>query len=112
MLRAMILGKSQDNALVTRAYHQLNKSNLPVFGLRDRANGKIIMVVQNKAIAFVVRAELFHRYHASTVSAFLFISPITGLCLSNWLLDDPLTWTVGLGGGMVALGVFLVYHFT
>ena len=74
--------------------------------------GMVYMGLAVNAIAFVVRAELFRRYHASTVSAFLFISPITGLCLSNLLLGDPLTWTVGLGGGMVALGVFLVYRFT
>ena len=73
--------------------------------------GIVYMSLAVNAIAFVVRAELFRRYHANTVSAFLFISPITGLCLSNWLLGDPLTWTVGLGGGMVALGVFLVYHY-
>lgn len=63
-------------------------------------------------IAFVVRAELFRRYSASTVSAFLFVSPITGLWLSHWFLDDPITWTLGVGGAMVALGVFLVYRFT
>ena len=74
--------------------------------------GIVYMGLAVNAIAFVVRAELFHRYHASAVSAFLFISPITGLCLSSWLLGDPLTWTVGLGAGMVALGVFLVYRFT
>ncbi len=73
--------------------------------------GIVYMGFAVNAIAFVVRAELFSRYNASTVSAFLFISPITGMCLSNWLLGDPLTWTVGLGGGMVALGVFLVYHY-
>ena len=64
------------------------------------------------AIAFVVRAELFRRYSASTVSAFLFVSPITGLWLSHWFLNDPLNWTLVLGGAMVALGVFLVYRFT
>ena len=74
--------------------------------------GIVYMGLAVNAIAFVVRAELFRRYHASTVSAFLFISPITGLCLSNWLLGDPLTWSIGLGGAMVALGVFLVYRFT
>ena len=64
------------------------------------------------AIAFVVRAELFRRYNANIVSAFLFISPITGLLLGHWLLGDPLTWTVGLGGAIVSLGVFLVYRFS
>lgn len=74
--------------------------------------GIVYMGLAVNAIAFVVRAELFRRYHVSTVSTFLFMSPITGLCLSNLLLGDPLTWTVGLGAGMVALGVFLVYRFT
>ncbi len=36
---------------------------------------------------FVVRAELFRRYSASTVSAFLFTSPVIGLVLSHW--DAP-----------------------
>ena len=73
--------------------------------------GIVYMGLAVNAIAFVVRAELFRRYNASTVSAFLFISPITGLCLSNWLLGDTLTWTLGLGCAMVAVGVFLVYLF-
>jgi drug/metabolite transporter (DMT)-like permease len=63
-------------------------------------------------IAFVIRAELFRRYSASTISAFLFISPLAGLGLSYWFLGEPLNWLLGLGGGMVALGVFLVYRFS
>ena len=74
--------------------------------------GIVYMGLAVSAIAFVVRAELFRRYSANTVSAFLFISPITGLWLSHWFLGDPITWTLGLGGAMIALGVFLVYHFT
>ncbi len=74
--------------------------------------GIVYMGLAVNAIAFVVRAELFRRYSASTVSAFLFVSPITGLWLSHWFLGDPITWTLGMGGAMVALGVFLVYHFT
>ena len=73
--------------------------------------GIVYMGLAVNAIAFVVRAELFRRYSANTVSAFLFVSPITGLWLSHWFLGDPITWTLGLGGAMVALGVFLVYHF-
>lgn len=64
------------------------------------------------AIAFVVRAELFRRYNASEVAAFLFISPVIGLVLSHLLLGDPLTWAVGLGGILVACGISIVYRFT
>ena len=74
--------------------------------------GIVYMGLAVNALAFVVRAELFRRYSASTVSAFLFISPVFGLFLSHWLLGDPLTWAVILGGALVSLGVFLVYRFT
>ena len=74
--------------------------------------GIVYMGLAVNAIAFVVRAELFQRYNSNTVSAFLFVSPITGLWLSHWFLGDPLTWTLGMGSAMVALGVFLVYYFT
>lgn len=74
--------------------------------------GIFYMGLAVNAIAFVVRAELFRRYNASEVAAFLFISPVIGLILSHLLLGDPLTWTVGLGGILVSLGVFIVYRFT
>ena len=74
--------------------------------------GIVYMGFAVNALAFVVRAELFRRYSASTVSAFLFLSPIIGLLLSHWLLGDPLTSAAILGGALVSLGVFLVYRFT
>ena len=100
--------------------------SIPIFGLAaymfesplifpqlsDSWWGIVYMGLAVNAIAFVVRAELFQHYNANTVSAFLFVSPITGLWLSHWFLGDPINWTLGLGGAMVALGVFLVYHFT
>ncbi len=74
--------------------------------------GIVYMGLAVNAIAFVVRAELFRRYSANTVSAFLFTSPVIGLVLSHWLLGDPLNWAVGLGGALVSLGVSIVYRFT
>ena len=74
--------------------------------------GIVYMGLAVNAIAFVVRTELFRRYNSNTVSAFLFVSPVTGLWLSHWFLGDPITRTLGMGSAMVALGVFLVYHFT
>ncbi|WP_338421232.1 EamA family transporter [Nostoc parmelioides] len=63
-------------------------------------------------MAFVVRAELFRRYSANTVSTFLFIAPVIGVVFGHWFLGEPLTWTVGLGGAIVSLGVLLVYRYT
>lgn len=74
--------------------------------------GIVYMGLAVNAIAFVIRAELFHRYSASSISAFLFISPLAGLGLSYWFLGELLNWLLGLGGLMVALGVFLVYRFS
>ncbi len=64
------------------------------------------------AIAFVLRAELFHRYSATTVSAFFFITPVIGLALSHVFLGELLNGSVVLGGMIVSMGVFLVYRFT
>jgi drug/metabolite transporter (DMT)-like permease len=72
--------------------------------------GIIYMGLAVNALAFVLRAELFSRYSANTISVFLSISPLTGLWLSYWLLGEPLTRTVILGGAMIAIGVFLVYR--
>ena len=73
--------------------------------------GIVYMGLAVNAIAFAVRAELFRHYSANTVSAFLFTSPVIGLGLSHWLLGDPLTWAVGLGGAFVSLGISIVYRF-
>lgn len=71
----------------------------------------VYMGLAVNVVALVVRAELFRHYSANTVSAFLFTSPVIGLVLSHWLLGDPLTWAVGLGGLLVSLGVFIVSRF-
>lgn len=62
------------------------------------------------AIGLALRAELFRRYSANTVSSFLAFVPIIGLGLGHWLLAEPLNWTVGLGGIIVSSGVFIVYR--
>lgn len=74
--------------------------------------GIVYMGIAVNAIAFVVRAELFRRYSANTVSSFLFIAPVIGVVFGCWFLGEPLSWTVGLGGAIVSLGVFLVYRYT
>ncbi|WP_088242181.1 EamA family transporter [Calothrix rhizosoleniae] len=88
------------------------ESSLIIPQFSDSWLGIVYMGVAVNAIAFVLRAELFQRYSVSTISAFLFTSPIIGLFLSHWLLGDPLTWSVGLGGAVVSFGIFLVYRFT
>lgn len=66
--------------------------------------------LMTNAIGLVLRAELFRRYSANTVSSFLAFVPIIGLGLGHWLLAEPLNWTVGLGGVIVSSGVFIVYR--
>lgn len=83
---------------------------LPLFSISWLAiayNGLI-----TNAIGLGVRAELFRRYRASTVSSFLAFVPIFGLGLGHWLLGEPWNWSVGLGGAIVSFGVFIVYRST
>ncbi|NER37593.1 MAG: DMT family transporter [Oscillatoria sp. SIO1A7] len=62
------------------------------------------------SIGLALRAELFRRYSANTISSFLAIVPIIGLGLGHLLLTEPLTWTVAIGGAIVSFGVFVVYR--
>ncbi len=66
--------------------------------------GIFYMGLAVNAITFVVRAELFRRYSANTVSTFLFLTPVIGLVLGHLFLGEPLTRAVGLGAIVVFFG--------
>ncbi|MDJ0697905.1 DMT family transporter [Mastigocoleus sp. MO_188.B34] len=84
--------------------------NIPRFS--ESWLGIFYMGLAVNAIAFVVRAELFRRYSANTVSTFLFLTPVIGLVLGHLFLGEPLTRAVGLGAIVVSLGVLIVYRYT
>ena len=51
---------------------------------------------------------LLHRYQASRLSAFTFLTPLFGVILSGLLLGEPLTLYLWIGLGLVAGGIYLV----
>jgi drug/metabolite transporter (DMT)-like permease len=51
---------------------------------------------------------LIHKYQVSLISAFTFLTPLFGVCLSALILGEDLPWLLWLGFGPVALGIYLV----
>jgi len=49
----------------------------------------------------------FALVEASVASLFLFAQPLVGVLLSNWLLRQPVTPNLLIGGGLIGLGVIL-----
>jgi drug/metabolite transporter (DMT)-like permease len=59
-------------------------------------------------LGFMVNFHLLKTYQPSVVMSFNFVSPISGVLLSLWLLGDTLTWHLWTGVAIVALGLFLI----
>jgi drug/metabolite transporter (DMT)-like permease len=59
-------------------------------------------------ISYTIWFWLVRTYPATKVSAFTFLSPCFGVLLSHVILGDPLDWTLGVGLGLVAFGIWLV----
>ena len=59
-------------------------------------------------IAFVVSFWLMKRYTPSVMVSFNFVSPVAGVLLSAWLLDDVITPALWLGMVLVAAGLYLI----
>lgn len=55
---------------------------------------------------FMINIILLQRYSPSVMLSFGFISPISGVALSAWILSEQLTWVVL--AGMIAVGLGLV----
>lgn len=59
-------------------------------------------------VGFVVTAELMKRYTPSVMTGFGFISPISGVLLSMWLLSENPGWAIYAGLAMVGGGLFVM----
>lgn len=61
-------------------------------------------------ISYVIYISLIYRYQASTLAAFTFIAPLTGVLFSGLILFEPLTLYLLLGLALVSIGLWLVNH--
>ena len=59
-------------------------------------------------IGYLVWFRLLHRYQASRLVSFIFLTPVFGVILSGLLLGESLTLSLWTGLGMVAAGIYLV----
>ncbi|MDP7549387.1 MAG: DMT family transporter, partial [Alphaproteobacteria bacterium] len=69
------------------------------------------LIYQGAVIAglgFMVNAWLIKRYSPTVMVSFSFISPVSGVLLSAWLLGDVLTWDLAVGAAAVGLGLVVL----
>jgi drug/metabolite transporter (DMT)-like permease len=59
---------------------------------------------------FLAATTLLRRHNPSTLSAFSFIIPLSGVAFSHLLLGDPMTMTLVLSAAFVAVGITLVHR--
>lgn len=59
-------------------------------------------------LAFTVSFSLMKRYTPSVMMSFNFVSPVAGVLLSAWLLDERITPLLLLGMALVAAGLALI----
>jgi len=59
-------------------------------------------------LCFIFWTLLLHRYNASRLSVFGFVSPISGIIISYFLLGEPITNALILGGVLVGAGIAVV----
>jgi drug/metabolite transporter (DMT)-like permease len=71
----------------------------------------VVLLYQGLAVGtfcFLVWTSLLKRYSASKVSAFLFVVPIFGVSLSYIMLGEQITFWLGVGTALVAIGIYIV----
>jgi drug/metabolite transporter (DMT)-like permease len=57
---------------------------------------------------FVALQGLLHKYRASHLTTAFLATPLFGVLLSWWLLDEALSWSLAGGAALVAAGIYLV----
>ena len=57
---------------------------------------------------FMAYGMLYRYYSPILVSSFGFISPVCGVFLSSWMLDEPITWIITVGTSCVGAGLVLI----
>ncbi len=59
-------------------------------------------------LGFMINSILMRRYSPTLISSFGFVSPLSGVLLSAWLLGEQLTWIIALGTACVGVGLVLI----
>ena len=57
---------------------------------------------------FMINAILMQRYSPTLMVSFGFVSPISGVFLSLWLLGEDMSWQIAAGMILVAFGLYVI----
>ncbi|MGE0501724.1 MAG: DMT family transporter [Rhizobiaceae bacterium] len=60
------------------------------------------------AFTYMVWFWMVARYPAAGLSSFAFLTPVFGVLLGAIVLDEPLTWRIGLALALIATGILIV----
>ncbi len=66
---------------------------------------QVLIVVSS---TFLVWFWLIRNYPASRLTSFTFLTPVAGVLFGGFLLDEPISWKLGLALVLVAIGIYLV----
>jgi drug/metabolite transporter (DMT)-like permease len=70
----------------------------------------LYLSVLGTVVAFVWYFEGVHRIGAAQSSVFVFLVPVSALLLGSLILDEPLTLSLLVGGGLIITGVVMVNY--
>lgn len=60
------------------------------------------------SVTFLVWFWLIRNYPAARLTSFTFLTPVFGVIFGGLLLDEPISWKLGLALVLVAVGIYLV----
>lgn len=70
----------------------------------------IFLGVFCSAIAYVFWYDALKKLPASEVGAFLYLNPIVAVAVATFFLDEPISFSTLVGGGLVLIGVGIVNY--
>lgn len=84
--------------------------NLPLPSL-TAVTALLLLVLLSTVIAFVLYYRLMESTNATTLSLVTYLNPIVATILGVLLLQEPLSWTIYVGCGLILSGAALVNGF-
>jgi len=71
--------------------------------------GLAYLAVFGSLVGFTAFAYCLNELPASTVGTYAYVNPVIAVLLGWWLLEEPVTWRLALGGGTILSGLLMLY---
>jgi drug/metabolite transporter (DMT)-like permease len=66
------------------------------------------LVVFGSIVAFSAYRYALHHLPVATVSLYVYVNTVIAILLGTLVLDEPFSWQIGLGAGVVLAAIALV----